>query len=264
MELKDKVAVVTGGGGGGCGRAIARRFANDGAKVIVSDIDEAGCRETVRLIQQDGGQAAHFRADARDEQQMRALINLANETFGGLNVLVNNASAPFHPEEPLEHWLDTVQTDLLGGMSAIRFAIDAMKRSGGGAIVNMCSISALPHGGDDSRSPSYDVAKAGLMRLTTALAFLHKENIRVNCLAPGWIASPEPRAYWESLTPEQRKERGVPSRILQPVEVANAIVRLATDESLYGRILVWHSEHSPRLISWADRGYAEASILDLR
>ena len=80
----------------------------------------------------------------------------------------------------------------------------------------------------------------------------------MNCLAPGWIASPGPLEYWESLTPEERKERGVPSRLLQPDEIAGAIVRLATDEALYGRILVWHSEDSPQLIEWADPGFAKS------
>ncbi len=78
----------------------------------------------------------------------------------------------------------------------------------------------------------------------------------MNCLAPGWIASGEVRSYWESLTPQQREERGAPSKLLQLEDIAAAVVRLATDESLNGRILVWWSEDQPRLIPWADPGYA--------
>jgi NAD(P)-dependent dehydrogenase (short-subunit alcohol dehydrogenase family) len=102
-------------------------------------------------------------------------------------VLVNNASAPFLPDEPLDHWTDTVQTDLLGAMFATRHAIDAMRRSGGGAIVNIASISSLWHGRrTPGGHPAYDGAKAGLIRLTTSLASLaDTDRIRVNCLAPG-------------------------------------------------------------------------------
>lgn len=261
MDLKDKVAIVTGSGGGGCGRAIALRFAREGAKVVVSDINDAGARETTQLIEATGGRASVFPADMRDERQIKALIDHAVKTFGGLSVLVNNASNP-EPDfdKPLEHWKETVETDFLGALHATRLAIDAMRR-GGGAVVNMASLSALPHG-RDRELPAYDAAKGGLIRLTTGLAFLHKEGIRVNCIAPGWIASPPVLEYWESLTPEQRKENGVPSRLLQLEEIAGAIVRLATDESLYGRVLVWDSEDVPRLIEWADQGFVATTVLD--
>ena len=176
MALSGKAGIVTGSGGGGCGRATARRLAKEGASVVVSDIDEDGGRETVSLIMQAGGRAAFFKADIRDESQVRMLVDFGVETYGGLDVLVNNASGPgYFPDEPLEYWRATVETDLLGSMYATLCAIDAMRRRGGGAIVNMCSISALPHGGkpeDVGGSPSYNVAKAGLISLTTGLAFL--------------------------------------------------------------------------------------------
>jgi len=78
----------------------------------------------------------------------------------------------------------------------------------------------------------------------------------VNCLAPGWIASEQVRTYWEPLSPDERKQRGAPSRLLELDEVASAVVRLATDETLQGRVLVWWSEHEPRLIPWGNVGYA--------
>jgi NAD(P)-dependent dehydrogenase (short-subunit alcohol dehydrogenase family) len=146
MEVKDKVAIVTGAGGGGCGRAISRRFAREGAVVVVSDIDDEGGRETVARIESEGGHAAFFHADVGVERQVRDLIEFTEKTFGGLGVLVNNASGPFRPDEPLEHWVETVRTELFGTMYGTRFAIDAMRRTGGGAIVNIGSISALWHG----------------------------------------------------------------------------------------------------------------------
>jgi NAD(P)-dependent dehydrogenase (short-subunit alcohol dehydrogenase family) len=260
MEMKGKTALITGSGGEGSGRAIACQLAALGAKVIVSDINESGGRETVRRIEATGGTAAFYRADVQVEQQVRDLIGFAETQFGGLHVLVNNASGPaYRPDQPFDLWNEIIQTDLLGTVYATRQAIDAMRRVGGGAIVNISSISALWHGRKTllPAVPAYDAAKAGVLRLTTMLAWLGQENIRVNCLAPGWIASPPVRAYWEPLTPDQRKERGAPSRLLSVDEVAEAIVHLATDESLSGRILVWWSEDAPRLIPWGDPGYAE-------
>ncbi len=261
MELKGQTAVITGAGSAGSGRAIACRFAREGARVVVSDINEAGGLETVRQIEAAGGAAAFRRADVRVEQEVRELIEFAVQRFGSLGVLVNNASGPeYRPDQPLELWAEIIQTDLLGTVYGTRLAIDAMRRHGGGAIVNISSISALWHGRKNPAPavPAYDAAKAGVIRLTTMLAWLGpQENIRVNCLAPGWIASPPVRAFVDPLTPEQRKERGVPSRLLSLDEVADAVVRLATDESLCGRILLWWSEDEPRLIPWADRGYSD-------
>lgn len=132
-----------------------------------------------------------------------------------------------------------------------------MRVAGGGAIVNIASISALWHGRKTAGGfPGYDVAKAGMIRLTTRLAPLaEKYNIRVNCLAPGWIATEGPKQYWESLTPTERIERGVPSKLLTVDQVSDAVLRLADDQSLAGRVLVWWSEDAPYLIQWGDRGY---------
>jgi NAD(P)-dependent dehydrogenase (short-subunit alcohol dehydrogenase family) len=134
-----------------------------------------------------------------------------------------------------------------------------MRRSGGGAVVNIASISALWHGRKTPGGlPGYDVAKAGVIRMTTRLASLAKtDGIRVNCLAPGWIATDGPRQYWESLTPSERVERSLPSRLLTIDQVANAVVRLADDVSLAGRVLVWWSDDAPQLIQWGDRGYRD-------
>jgi NAD(P)-dependent dehydrogenase (short-subunit alcohol dehydrogenase family) len=259
-KLRDGTAIVTGAGGAGCGRAIALRLAREGAIVVAADIDEAGGHETVQLIGKAGGRALFNKADVRSEQQVRDLVEFGVKASGRLAVLVNNASAPFRPDEPLDHWADAVQTDLLGPMYSTRAAIDAMRRSGGGSIVNIASISALWHGRRFERAsaPAYDTAKAGLIRLTTTLASLAKsDGIHVNCLALGWIDTEGPRQYWESLTPARRLELGVPSRLLRTCDVADAVVRLATDEALAGRVVVWWSEDAPRLIPWGDRGYRE-------
>jgi NAD(P)-dependent dehydrogenase (short-subunit alcohol dehydrogenase family) len=265
MNLKGKVAVVTGSGGAGCGRAIARRLGHDGASIVVADINDHGGRAAVEDLERAGVRATYCRTDVSDERQVRALIEFAEVTFGGLDVLVNNASGPpFEHDRPLNNWAQCVQIDLLGAIYGTRFAIDAMRRRGGGAIVNVSSISALCHGREHGGSPGYDVAKAGVIRLTTTLDWLAaKDGIRVNCLAPGWIAtpSPGPKEYWESLSPEERKERGVPSRLLEPEQIAEAVWRLATDEALFGRVMVWWSEDKPFLVAKFDRGYQSAEAV---
>jgi len=152
-------------------------------------------------------------------------------------------------------------------MLATRHAIDAMRRAGGGSIVNVASISGLWHGRHPARiaAPAYDAAKAGLIHFTTMLAALaESDNIRVNCLAPGWIATDGPRQYWESLTPARRVELGVPAKLLTTEQVAAAVVHLATDRTLAGRVLVWWSDKEPRLIEWGDRGYQRWSPSETR
>jgi NAD(P)-dependent dehydrogenase (short-subunit alcohol dehydrogenase family) len=257
MSILPRVAVVTGSGGSGCGRAVATRFARDGVAIVVSDINELGGHETVRMIEQNGGKARFFRADVGNESQAKELIEFAGSTFGGLSMLVNNASSPHPTAEGIAGWTGSLQTDLLGTIYVTRWAIESMRNTGGGSIVNISSISALWHGRKTPGGlPGYDVAKLGVIRLTTGLARdLAKDGIHINCLAPGWIATDGPTQYWQSLTPEERKERGVPSKLLAPGDIADVVVRLAADKSLSGRVVVWWSEDVPRLIEWGDRGY---------
>ena len=264
-------ALVTGAGGVGCGRAIALRFAREGAAVVCADLDELGAHETARFIAKDGGRAIVRGCDVRVATDVEETVAFAARELGGLDVLVNDASAPYRPGTPLEHWIDTVSTDLVGAMIATRAAIDVM-RGHGGAIVNMGSTSALAHGRRIRRrrdaadtdavhtggSPAYDVAKAGVMRLTTMLAWLgEKENIRVNCLLPDWVATPEVQEYVDSVPAEERGALGIPSRLTTLEQIAEAVKVLATDEALAGRVMVWWSEdEEPKMIPFGDRGYA--------
>src|SRR5690242_12898595 len=122
------VVVVTGSGGSGCGRAIAVRFAASGAAVVVSDINEEGGQETVRLIEDSGGKAAFYRADVGNEPESCHLIEFAEAAFGGLSVLVNNASSPHPDGEGMAGWSGSIHTDLLGTIHATRWAIETMRR----------------------------------------------------------------------------------------------------------------------------------------
>ena len=256
MDLTGKVAIITGSGGVGCGGAIARRFALEGCSVVVSDIAEPGGHETVRLIETERGRAAFIRADMAKESDIKALIEFAEKTYGGLDVLVNNASPPYRPQGLLDHWFDALQADLQGAMHAILHAVPAMRKRNGGAIVNMGSTSAIGHGLKHSKSPGYDIAKMALIRLTTTLAPLQaSDGIRVNCLVPAWIASPEVQSYVDSLTPQQRKGGSIPEVLITLDEIASAVVHLATDESLAGRLMLYFNSQSPRLIPQGDPGF---------
>jgi NAD(P)-dependent dehydrogenase (short-subunit alcohol dehydrogenase family) len=259
MHDRVRCAVITGGGGAGCGRAISMKFAAHGMRVVVSDLDVTRGTETVRLIQEQGGAASFFAADVRDDNQAKNLIGFAESEFDGVDVLVNNASAP-HGKLDLDSWMDAVRTDFLGAMYATHWTINSLRRrQAGGAIVNISSISALWHGRTTPGGlPGYDVAKAAMITMTTRLAPLAKtDQIRVNCLAPGWIATDEVKPIWEQMSPAERTARGAPTRLLSTEDVASAVLWLAENSSLAGRVLVWWSEDKARLIQWGDRGYRE-------
>lgn len=258
MNLKNKVAVVTGSGGEGSGRAEARRLAAEGCRVVVSDINEMGGEETVRLIESAGDRAKFCRCDVNAKDDMKALVAFAEEEFGGVDILVNNASGVhYEPNAPIEQWYETIHGDLISAMYGLEFGVVAMRKRGGGAIVNVSSTSALGHGKDHSPAPAYDTAKAAVIRLTTTLAGLWRtDNIRVNCLVPAWIATPEVKTYWDALTPEERRDPRIPASLLSLEEVAQAVVDLITDDSLAGRLLVLRNGEGPALIPDADPGYA--------
>ena len=248
VQIRDRVALVTGGGGAGTGRAIALRLARGGAAVVAADIDEPGGTETTEQIVADGGRAAVVRADVTVEDDVRAMIAFAEETFGGLDILVNNAGRtpqPHFPDAPVEHWSRYLDLNLRGPMLAVHYAMDAFSRRGGGAVVNIASVAGLgyaPHS-----SPEYAAAKAGLIRLTATLAPLaERANVRVNCIVPSWIGTAEVFAEIATMTPAERAE--VPDELTSPEEIADAVARFVEDETHAGRVLVWWSGESPHLV----------------
>jgi NAD(P)-dependent dehydrogenase (short-subunit alcohol dehydrogenase family) len=259
MELAGKIAIVTGAGGNGCGRAIARRLARAGALVVIADLREDGMSETASAIEAAGARAVTYRVDVANESEVRALVAHVENTHGGVDVVVNNASLAVFPEKTLDDWFTNLNVDLLGAMYATRYGIEAMRRRGGGAIVNIGSTSALPHGDVRVQGPSgsgYNTAKAGIMRLTASLAWMgEKEGIRVNCLVPHWIGTDHIKAVVAALTTKQKQEMAVPDVLIDPEGIADAVLRLATDVKLAGRLLVWYGGPPPRMIPFGDPGY---------
>lgn len=241
------MALVTGGGGAGTGRAIALRLAAEGASVVAADVNEDAARETAGLIESQGRRAAGIRADVTSERDIRSMVDAAVERFGGLDVLVNSAGGtpqPHFPDAPLEHWRHTLDLNLTGPMATIQRAVEPMRARGGGAIVNVSSVAGIGYQPHDS--PEYAAAKAGLIRLTASLAPLaERDGIRVNCVIPHWIRTPEVLEEIAAMSPDE--QAAVPE-LTPPEEIADAVVELIRDDSLAGRVLICWCEEPRRLI----------------
>ncbi|MBI4639510.1 MAG: SDR family oxidoreductase [Candidatus Tectomicrobia bacterium] len=256
MDIQDKVALVTGAGAG-IGRVIAGRLAREGAAVVVADLNEKGGAETVRQIHADSGRAAFALADVAVEADVRAIIAFAERHFGGLDILVNNAGGvtePFFPKADPEHWTRAIDVNLRGVMLGIQFGIEAMRKRGGGAIVNISSMAGIGYQWHDA--PEYAVSKAGVVRLTAVLGPLKDElGIRVNCICPGWVETPAVQHALETMTPDERAALAFPPpRILrQPEEIAAAAIMFILDETLAGRVMVWPDGEPWRIISADDQ-----------
>ncbi|HYM73850.1 MAG TPA: SDR family NAD(P)-dependent oxidoreductase [Stellaceae bacterium] len=210
LGLAGKVAIVTGGGapddGIGNGRAAAMLLARSGAKVLVVDIAREAAEQTVAMIAADGGTALAHVADVSDEAQCKALVDAAVRAFGRLDLLDNNVGIGGRGsvvDTPIDLWRKIMQINVDSMFYVSRYAIPAMiETAGGGAIVNVSSISALrPRG-----LTAYSTSKGAVIALTRAMAVDHgPQNIRVNCVAPGPIYTP--RMYTGQMTPAGREAR---------------------------------------------------------
>lgn len=207
--LTGKVAVVTGGGaageGIGNGRAAAILIARAGAHVVVVDRDKALAQRTVEMIEEGGGQAVAVEADVTQGADCAAIVQTALDRFGRLDLLDNNVGIGSRGtviDETEESWRRVMQVNVDSMFLMSKHAIPAMRRAGGGAIVNVSSISALrPRG-----LTVYSVSKGAVIALTRAMAVDHgREGIRVNCVAPGPVYTP--MVYQRGMSPSARDRR---------------------------------------------------------
>lgn len=190
-QFDGKVALVTGAASG-IGRSAAQFFARDGARVVVSDVNEEGGNETVRLIQEEGGDAFFVRTDVSIAQECEDLIRQAEDRFGRLDIAFNNAGigGEVNPtaDYTVEGWQRLIGVNLSGVFYCIKYEIPAMLRAGGGAIVNMASILGRVA---FENSPAYVTSKHGVVGLTQNAAIEYgKRGIRVNAVGPAFIRTP--------------------------------------------------------------------------
>ena len=234
MRLKGKVALITGAGSG-IGRAIALRFAAEGAAVVVNDLVADAAQRTAKEIEAASGRAQPFPADVADPRQVEALVREATTRFGRLDVLVNNAAAVLPgPVESLsdEAWRRTQSVTLDGVFYGMRAAIPVMAAQGGGAIVNISSGAAVA---GEPGLGAYGAAKAAIVNLTkTAAVENAARGIRINTILPGPIETPPLLAAVEATGGRAGWERQIPcGRLGLPEEMAAVALFLASDDASY-------------------------------
>ncbi|MGB3551347.1 MAG: SDR family oxidoreductase [Candidatus Binatus sp.] len=236
MEIKGKVGVITGGASG-IGRATAQLLAKEGARIVVADLDEAGGAETVKRIESAGGHAVFVNADVTRIEDARRMLDTAVSKFGRLDILHNNAGigvgAPGFPEAPPERWRLVIDIDLQAVVLGTGLAAPLMQKHGGGVIINTASMAGLyPHRQD----AVYGAAKGGVVNFTHSLAFWEAERkIRVNCVCPGIVDTPMVRKGIEAATKLGFLAKPfLPAKMIQPEEIADAVVSLVRDDSLFG------------------------------
>ncbi len=239
MQLQNKVAIVTGGGQG-IGKATSLKFAQQGAKVVVADMNEETANAVVGEITSAGGQAIAVAANVAQEESAQALIDKALEWGGSLDILVNNAGITKDTQlrkMTKDQWDAVIAVNLTGVWLCGRAAAIKMIDQNSGVILNGSSISGLT--GNFGQS-NYTATKGALIALTKTWALeLGRKNIRVNAVAPGFTATPMVETVPEKVI-EQVKAGTPLGRLGLPEDIANTYTFLASDESSFitGQVIV--------------------------
>jgi NAD(P)-dependent dehydrogenase (short-subunit alcohol dehydrogenase family) len=232
-RLRGKRSIVTGAGSG-IGRAIALRFAAEGARVVISDVDEEAA---ARVAAETGGETLVRKTDVTSTSEVETLVQTSVEEWGGLDVMVNNAgigvagTTTVTTEEDYERVMDVC---LRGTFLGMKHAIPAIRDSEGGSVINMSSVAALVGIADRA---VYSAAKGAILAITRAAAIDHvEEGVRVNCIAPGTVDTPWIGRITAGYDDPEEARRNMQARqphgrLVTPEEIAAMAAYLASDES---------------------------------
>lgn len=234
MTLKDKVAIITGASSG-IGKATAELFVKEGAKVVLSDVNEEAGTALEKQLNKNGNVAVFLKADVAKEEDHVQLVNLAVNKFGKLDIAINNAGIGGPQAKtgdyPTTDWLQVINVNLNGVFYGMKHQIQAMKKNGKGSIVNISSI--LGSVGTQF-SPAYVTSKHGMNGLTKAAALEHAEDsIRVNSVGPGYIKTPLLDNNLDQETLDMLQQLHALKRLGESEEVAELILWLASDKSSF-------------------------------
>lgn len=227
LDFSSKTVIITGAANG-IGRGVALQYAMQGAYVVIADIDEKAGTETASLIKKQGGNAIFVQTDVRREADIVRLMEIAFQTYGRIDILINNAGkglfkSPY--DLTLEEWDDLINTNLRSAFLCSREAAKYMRKNKyGGSIVNIASTRAIM---SEPNSEAYAASKGGIVALTHALsASLSKDRITVNCISPGWIETGD-YAKLRPIDHEQHLSR----RVGKPDDIARACLYLTAKEN---------------------------------
>lgn len=227
MDFSTKVAVVTGAANG-IGKAVARAYAENGARVVIADTDEAAGRSLATRLMENGSEVLFVKTDVRREEDIIHLMEQAKKVYGRIDILINNAGkmirkSPY--ELTIEEWDDIIHTNLRSVFLASREAAKYMRENeGGGAIVNMASTRAFM---SEEDTESYSATKGGIVALTHSLAVsLSDDRIMVNAISPGWIET----GNYTALT-DADHEQHLSNRVGKPEDIARACLFLTSKEN---------------------------------
>ncbi len=237
MRLKDKVALITGGSSG-IGRETALLFASEGAAVVVVDLNDEAGKKVVAEIEAAGGKAVYAHADVSKAADCENMVKVAEQTYGKLNIMFNNAGISHADDDNAmtteeSVWDLTMAINVKGVFLGCKFGIPALLRAGGGSIINTASFVAIL--GAATPQLAYTASKGAVLSMTRELAMIHaRQNIRVNALCPGPLRTELLMKYLNTEEKKQRRLVHIPmGRFGEAKEIAYGALYLASDEASF-------------------------------
>lgn len=234
-KFQGQVVIVTGGGAG-IGRSVSQTFAAEGAKVVIAELDREAGEENQRIIRVMGGESIFLPTDISKEEDVIAMVKETVNTYGQIDVLINNAGVGWAPntlyERPMDEWDHVLNVNLRGTYMCSKYVAIEMRKRNSGAIINIASTRALM---SEAHSEPYSASKGGILALSHSMAIsLGPDGIRVNAISPGWIEVGD----WQSVTKQRSVQHSESDRMQHPVgrvgrpeDIAKACLFLASADA---------------------------------